>query len=92
MGARNGGPFAGCISATVNLNSRDCGKAYREGDAAALAKAVAVRKLFDGLPLIAGIKMLLAHIHSDPALAETMPPLTPVADPASLKARYEALN
>ncbi|MGE4063105.1 MAG: dihydrodipicolinate synthase family protein [Rhodospirillaceae bacterium] len=92
MDARNGGPFAGCISASANVNAKECGKAYRDGDTNALAKAVAVRKLFDGLPLIAGIKTLLAHIHGDPALENLMPPLTPVADPAALRARYDALK
>jgi 4-hydroxy-tetrahydrodipicolinate synthase len=92
MDARNGGPFAGCISATANLNSKDCGKAFHDGDAAALARAVAVRKLFDALPLIAGIKTLLAHIYGDPVLANLMPPLTSVPDPAALRGRYDALK
>jgi 4-hydroxy-tetrahydrodipicolinate synthase len=92
MDARDGGPFAGCISATANLNAADCGKAYHNGDTAALARAVAVRKLFEGLPLIAGLKTLLAHVHRDPAFEKVMPPLTPFPDPAALKARYDALN
>ena len=46
------GPFAGCISATANLNADLCARAYRSGDAAALAEAVAIRKLFDGKPLV----------------------------------------
>jgi 4-hydroxy-tetrahydrodipicolinate synthase len=91
MDARGGGPFAGCISATVNLNAKDCGRAFHDGDAAALARAVAVRKLFDGLPLIANVKALLAHVHGDPVLANVMPPLTAAADPAALRARYDAL-
>jgi 4-hydroxy-tetrahydrodipicolinate synthase len=73
--ARNG-PFAGCISATVNLNADLCARAYRSGDAVALDAAVNIRKLFDGKPLIAGVKALLAHIHGDPAWARVMPPLT----------------
>ena len=91
MDARNGGPFAGCISATANLNSADCAKAYHNGDAAALDRAVAVRKLFEGLALIAGIKTLLAQVHGDPALEKVMPPLVALADPAPLKSRYAAL-
>lgn len=91
MEARNGGPFAGCISATANLNSKECGKAYHTGDAAALARAVSIRKLFDGLPLIPGIKELLAHMHKDPALARVMPPLSAFPDPGALKARFDAL-
>lgn len=92
MDARNGGPFAGCISATVNLNSRDCAKAYRDGDSPALARAVAIRKLFEGMPLIAGIKTILAHVQGDPAFENLMPPLSPLADPVTLRARYDALK
>jgi 4-hydroxy-tetrahydrodipicolinate synthase len=91
MDARNGGPFAGCISATANLNSKDCAKAFHDGDTAALARAVTIRKLFDGLPLIPGIKELLAHMHNDPGLAAVMPPLSAFPDPAALRARFDAV-
>ena len=70
-----GGAFAGCISATANLNADLCARAWRDGDAAALDAAVAIRKLFDGKPLVSGVKALLAHIHGDPALARVKPPL-----------------
>ena len=63
------GAFAGCISATANLNADLCARAWRTGDAAALDAAVTIRKLFDGKPLVSGVKSLLAHIHGDPALA-----------------------
>jgi 4-hydroxy-tetrahydrodipicolinate synthase len=79
MDARSGGPFAGCISATANLNADLCARAYREGDAEALAKAVAIRRLFDGRALVAGVKALLAHIHRDSDLARTLPPLSPLS-------------
>ena len=69
------GVFAGCISATANLNADLCARAYHDGDAAALAAAVAIRNLFDGKPLVPGIKALLAHIHREPAWARVMPPL-----------------
>ena len=62
------GPFAGCISATANLNADLCARAYRSGDAAALGEAVAIRKLFDGKPLVPGVKALLAHIHRRAAM------------------------
>src|SRR5262249_37630773 len=39
------GPFAGCISATANLNADLCARAYRGGDAAALQAAVTIRAL-----------------------------------------------
>jgi 4-hydroxy-tetrahydrodipicolinate synthase len=93
MEARNG-PFAGCISATANLNPDLCARAFRNGDAAALDAAVAIRKLFDGKPLVPGVKAVLAHIHADPALSRVMPPLAPfaAADRALAIAGYDALR
>jgi 4-hydroxy-tetrahydrodipicolinate synthase len=70
------GAFAGCISATANLNADLCARAWGAGDTAALDAAVAIRKLFDGKPLVSGVKALLAHIHGDPALARVKPPLS----------------
>jgi 4-hydroxy-tetrahydrodipicolinate synthase len=69
------GAFAGCISATANLNADLCARAFHGGDAAALAAAVTIRSLFDGKQLVSGVKALLAHIHRDPAWARVMPPL-----------------
>ena len=91
--ARNG-PFAGCISATVNLNADLCARAYRGGDAVALEAAANIRKLFDGKPLIAGVKALLAHIHGDPAWARVMPPLSAfsAADRAGAVAGYDSVR
>jgi 4-hydroxy-tetrahydrodipicolinate synthase len=88
------GAFAGCISATANCNADLCGRAWREGDQAALEAAVTVRKLFDGKPLISGVKALLAHIHGDPQLARVKPPLAPfsAADRAAVSAGYDAVR
>jgi 4-hydroxy-tetrahydrodipicolinate synthase len=88
------GPFAGCISATANLNADLCARAYRSGDAAALAQAVAIRKLFDGKPLVAGVKALVAHIHGEPQWAGVVPPLSafPAADRAAVAAGYDAVR
>jgi 4-hydroxy-tetrahydrodipicolinate synthase len=88
------GLFAGCISATANLNADLCGRAYRSGDAAALAEAVAIRKLFDGKPLVAGVKTLLAHIHGEPLWARMAPPLSafPAADRTAVIAGYDAVR
>jgi 4-hydroxy-tetrahydrodipicolinate synthase len=88
------GPFAGCISATANLNADLCARAYRSGDAAALGEAVAIRKLFDGKPLVPGIKALLAHIHGEPQWARVEPPLAafPAADRAAVIAGYDAVR
>ena len=89
-----GGAFAGCISATANCNPDLCGRAWRNGDAAALDQAVAIRKLFDGKPLVSGVKALLAHIHGDPALSRVKPPLAPfsAADRAAVIAGYDAVR
>jgi 4-hydroxy-tetrahydrodipicolinate synthase len=74
MEARQG-LFAGCISATCNLNAEFCRRAFHQGDASALAQAVAIRALFDGKPLVAGVKSALAHLRRDPGLAQVVPPL-----------------
>jgi 4-hydroxy-tetrahydrodipicolinate synthase len=91
--ARNRG-FAGCISATANLNADLCARAFHDGDAAALAAAVAIRSLFDGRPLVAGVKTVLAHIHDDPGWAEVMPPLAtfPPADRTAVIAGYDRVR
>jgi 4-hydroxy-tetrahydrodipicolinate synthase len=88
------GEFAGCISATANLNADLCARAWAQGDAAALDAAVAIRKLFDGRPLVSGVKTLLAHIHNDPALARVRPPLAavPSADREAITAGYDAIR
>jgi 4-hydroxy-tetrahydrodipicolinate synthase len=88
------GRFAGCISATANLNADLCARAYRTGDSAALDAAVGIRKLFDGKPLVSGVKATLAHIHGDPAWAMVMPPLQPfaAADRAAAIAGYDGLR
>src|SRR5216684_6307800 len=89
-----GGAFAGCISATANLNSDLCARAYHSGDAAALEAAVTIRKLFDGRTLVPGVKTLLAHIHDDRAWAQVMPPLAvfPAADRAAVVSGYDQVR
>ena len=88
------GVFAGCISATANLNADLCARAFRTGDAVALSEAVTIRNLFNGKPLVPGIKMLLAHIHNDPQWAIMEPPLSafPAADRAAVVSGYEAVR
>jgi len=92
--ARAGGPFAGCISATANLNADLCARAWRNGDAAALAEAVTIRKLFDGKALVPGVKALLAHIHGEPQWGRVAPPLAafPAGDRAAVVAGYDAVR
>ena len=93
MDARSG-TFAGCISATANLNSDLCARAWRNGDGEALDAAVAIRKLLDGKQLVAGVKALLAHIHRDPTWARVQPPLSPfsAADRTSVAAGYDGVR
>lgn len=88
------GVFAGCISATANCNADLCGKAWNNGDTAALDRAVGIRKLFDGKALVSGIKALLAHVHGDPALARVKPPLAafPASDRAAVIAGHDAIR
>jgi 4-hydroxy-tetrahydrodipicolinate synthase len=88
------GTFAGCISATANLNPDLCARAWASGDTTALDAAVAIRKLFDGKPLVSGVKALLAHIHGDPALARVKPPLAAfsAADRATVVAGHDAVR
>ena len=88
------GAFAGCISATANLNADLCARAWRSGDAAALAEAVAIRKLFDGKQLVAGVKALLAHIHGEPQWGRVAPPLSafPSTDRTAVVAGYDKVR
>jgi len=88
------GMFAGCISATANLNADLCARAWRSGDAGALDAAVTIRKLFDGKPLVSGVKALLAHIHDDPALARVKPPLSALSasDRTTIVAGYDSVR
>ena len=89
-----GGAFAGCISATANLNADLCQLAWAKGDKAAHDAAVTIRKLFDGRPLVSGVKALLSHIHGDPALARMKPPLAafPAGDRAAVVAGYDQVR
>ncbi len=86
--------FAGCISATANVNADLCARAWQGGDAGALEAAVAIRKLFDGKQLVAGVKALLAHIHRDPGWARTQPPLSafPAADRLAVVTGYDGVR
>jgi 4-hydroxy-tetrahydrodipicolinate synthase len=88
------GAFAGCISATANLNADLCARAFHGGDPTALDAAVSIRKLFDGKALVPGVKALLAHIHRDAALARVKPPLAmfPEADRVAVTAGYDSVR
>jgi 4-hydroxy-tetrahydrodipicolinate synthase len=88
------GAFAGCISATANVNADLCARSWHGGDAAAQAAAVRIRGLFDGKALVPGVKALLAHIHGDPAWARVQAPLAsfPAADRATVLAGYDDIR
>jgi 4-hydroxy-tetrahydrodipicolinate synthase len=93
MEARSGA-FAGCISATVNLNADLCARAFHGGDPGALDAAVAIRKLFEGKQLVSGVKALLAHIRGEPAWGRVKPPLSPfaAADRAAATVGYDGVR
>src|SRR5260370_1307938 len=93
VGARPG-VFAGCFPATANLNADLCAQAWRTGSDAALATAIAIRKLFDGKQLVPGVKALLAHIHGEGSWARVKPPLSSYtgAELAALATLYDGLR
>jgi 4-hydroxy-tetrahydrodipicolinate synthase len=88
------GDFAGCISATANINSALCARAFRDGDREALDIAVRIRRLFDGKPLVAGVKAVVAHMLADQGIAEVLPPLQrwAPAEENALLAAYDKLR
>jgi 4-hydroxy-tetrahydrodipicolinate synthase len=88
------GTFAGCISATANLNADLCARAWEDGDLLALEAAVRIRKLFDGRQVVPGVKALVAHVHADPGWARVQPPLMalPEAERAAVIAGYEEIR
>jgi 4-hydroxy-tetrahydrodipicolinate synthase len=92
LDARNG-PFAGCISASACVNSAFCARAYRLGDTGALDRAVAIRKLFEGIHYVPSVKALLARRLGKPALARVLPPFVdmPEADAVRLAAAVDAI-
>ncbi len=75
---------AGCISASSNVNPKTI-RALIDGlggpDQEALHGQVsAVRRVFEGLPLIPAIKAAVAKQHGDAGLARVRPPLTEVGE------------
>jgi 4-hydroxy-tetrahydrodipicolinate synthase len=87
------GDFAGCISATASLNAPLCAAAFHKGDLAALENASAVRALFAQLPLVPGIKAVMARITGDEAWEKLALPLTGLnaADAETLWQRFDDL-
>ncbi len=89
--ARAGGPFAGCISATVNVSARHAAAALHDGDDAALQRATAIRALFDGKPLVPWLKQAVAARMGDPGYGPVLPPFVP-PDPAAVATLVGALE
>lgn len=86
---------AGCISASSNVNARGI-RALIDGlngpdHAARHAQVSAVRKIFEGLPLIPAIKAAVSQQHGDDAFATVRPPFTRTG-PAHADAIAEAVR
>ncbi len=74
------GEFAGCISASANLNSAFCARAFHAGDEEALQTATQIRALVSRKALIPSIKTVLAFLMKDAAFEGVLPPLTPLSE------------
>ena len=87
------GKFAGCISASANVNAAWCAKAFRKGDLAALETATKIRALVSRKALVASVKAVLAHRLDDSALRRLVPPLVALAedDALALSQEFDAL-
>jgi 4-hydroxy-tetrahydrodipicolinate synthase len=87
------GVFAGCISATANVTAALCSNAFHQQDDRALAKAIALREAFAGVPLVPAVKSVMAHVHRSADLANVKPPLVRLADSlrTSLIAEYQRI-
>jgi 4-hydroxy-tetrahydrodipicolinate synthase len=81
QGMRDGG--AGCISATANVNAAAIDRLYRDWrspDAERLQDEVnGVRGAVENVPVIPGLKAILAHHARDPAWLPVRPPLVGLA-------------
>ena len=55
---------------------------------------MAIRKLFEGRPLVPGVKTLLSHIHGDATLARVRPPFAAVSatDRTAITEGYDAIR
>ena len=78
------GVFAGCISATANVNAAFCAAAWRDGDVGALEKAVAIRTRISRETLVPAVKSVLAKVLGDESYARVLPPLAAL-EPAQVE-------
>lgn len=74
------GTFAGCISASANVNSRYCAAAWKTGDVASLDKARRIRAIVSKRNLIVSVKAVVAAIHGDRTMEVPMPPLVELSE------------
>jgi 4-hydroxy-tetrahydrodipicolinate synthase len=74
------GAFAGCISASANVNSEFCSHAFHDGDEEALAKAIAIRAFVSKNPLVPSVKAVLASLMEDSAFENVLPPLMKLSE------------
>jgi len=72
--------FAGCISASANVNAQFCARAFHAGDSPALETATKIRALVSRKPLIPSVKAVLAHMLGDTRFEAVLPPLTPLGE------------
>jgi hypothetical protein len=87
---------AGPVAFDRNTNSdhRDPRKRFGDGGATALVRAVAIRSICDGFPLVAAVKSMVAYLEDDEAYARVMPPFLPLAetDRSLMIQRYHAVQ
>jgi 4-hydroxy-tetrahydrodipicolinate synthase len=74
------GEFAGCISATANVNSEFCARAFRAGDEEALAVATKIRALLSAKPLIPSVKAMLSYKLDDQGYEAVLLPLVSLSE------------
>jgi 4-hydroxy-tetrahydrodipicolinate synthase len=93
LGLVRAGSFAGCISATVNVNAGFCRAALHAGDDGALESAVRIRTSFDGKQLVPWVKAVVAHLHGDQTYARALPPFVepPQAEVGAFLTAYDKL-
>ena len=75
------GEFAGCISASANVNPEFCARAFHAGDEEALATGSRESaRWFRKNPLIPSVKAVLAHRLKDAAFEKVLPPLVELSE------------
>jgi 4-hydroxy-tetrahydrodipicolinate synthase len=85
---------AGCISASANVNAAGIMRLIRalgtDGEPAALAQVSAVRAACEALPLIPGVKAIVAERMGDAGYARLRPPLLPLNEDQKRAAKRAA--